>query len=299
MKRSTMGMLTRMHLNGMSFFAGRTRNDTIDGSRRRRAASGFTLLELMLVIGVIALILAMIFGAVTQVTGKGKQAQCAGNARVWGQALLLALSDNNGQFPSQGSNPAFADPTPVPAMTNAWYNLLPIYAGLDPMSNLWIRNTMPRPRSKSAFICPSAPPTEVPSNARDYYANYAINLWVEASDRGCSGNGAPTASGFSRFLRISQIAKPASFVAMAENPTGIGDNGNAGYRYGQTHAEFMGDPVTGDAFRHNSRANVIFADGHASAYSKTNIYNNGMDKYWNYGGLQWNPDNKNLDGACN
>ena len=60
----------------------------------------------------------------------------------------------------------------------------------------------------------------------------------------------------------------------------------------------MGSPDSGDAFRHNGKANICFADGHAASFDKDAIYDSSMgDLYSNYGAIQWNPD-RNLDGTC-
>ena len=61
----------------------------------------------------------------------------------------------------------------------------------------------------------------------------------------------------------------------------------------------MGSPASGDAFRHNGMANIAFADGHAASFKKEVIYSNSLTNhiYWNYGGIQWNPD-RNVDGSC-
>jgi len=259
------------------------------------AKTGFTLIELLLVIGIIAILAAILFPALNAATGKANESKCLANARQWGSATTLYVAENEGAFPSQGSNPSFADPQPSANLTNAWYQALPPLVGSPAMSNLWIVRKMPRPRDKSIFICPAAKPEPTIQSDRDYYSNYAQNQWLEAGNRGCSGSGA---SGFSRFLRMSQVPRPASFVVMTEQSTGVGANGQNGYKYGQTHVVYMGYPASGDAFRHNGRACVTFADGHAGSFAKAKVYTAAMNDYWNYGGIQWNPDNPNLDGAC-
>ena len=128
-----------------------------------------------------------------------------------------------------------------------------------------------------------------------YYGSYSYNLWIEALDRGCAASGG---SGYSRYLRLSQIKNPATFAVWADAPAGVGANNNYGYRYAWTHPTYMSFPAVADAFRHGGKANIGFADGHVATYAKESIYTSTMDKYWNYGGIQWNPDNPNLEGAC-
>ncbi|MBX7259294.1 MAG: prepilin-type N-terminal cleavage/methylation domain-containing protein [Candidatus Hydrogenedentes bacterium] len=246
-------------------------------------------MELLLVIGIIAILAALLFPALNAATAKANESKCMSNARQWGTAATLYVADHDGAFPNQGSAPGsgFADPTPGTNVL-AWYNSLPPYVGSPAASNLWIIRKMPRPRDKSIFICPAAKLEPTITSDRDYYGNYAQNQWLEAGNR-------PAGSGYSRYLRMSQVAKPASFVVMTEQSSGIGVNGQLGYKYGQTHVVYMGYPTSGDGFRHNSKANITFADGHAAGFAKSAIYFAGMADTDNSGGIQWNPDNSKLD----
>ena len=262
---------------------------------------GFTLVELLSVIAIIAILAALLFPALNRASARANTTRCLSNIRQWGAAATLYLSDNDGYYPPQGNAPESGQMASI--YTNAWYNVLPPYVGCEVMSNLYARKAMPRPGDKSLFICPAAPPTPAPqpTDKSTYYCSYAYNLWVVADNRGCKNK--DDESGFGTYLRYSQIPDPSRFVLFAENPTGIGENSNPGYRYAWTHPKYMAFPVQGDAFRHSGAANICFADGHAGTYLKTKIYAEGMTagtgQYWNYGGIQWNPDNPNLEGACN
>ena len=264
-----------------------------------RARRAFTLVELLAVIAVIAILAALLLPMIGHSMERGRRTQCLSNLRQWGAGLNLYLSDNKGKFPAQGSGGGgLADPLDP----DAWFNVIPPYVGEPAISNLWILRKMPRPRQKSLFICPSSPtaPAPNPSDNRTYYCSYSYNLWIEARDRGCAASGGPTR--YSDYLRLSQIKNPTVFAVFADNPPGIGENGNYGYLYAWTHPKYMAYPSDGDAFRHNDAANICFADGHVATYQRDQIYTDGMEdsdgKYWNYGGVQWNPDNTNLNGEC-
>lgn len=60
---------------------------------------GFTLLELLLVITIIALLAGMIFPVTTQVVDRARATRCMGNLRQIGMAALAAADDNDGRFP--------------------------------------------------------------------------------------------------------------------------------------------------------------------------------------------------------
>ena len=63
---------------------------------RRRA---FTLVELLIVVGLIAVLLSLLLPAVNRARQMAAQAGCAGNMRQIGMALTLYAQDNDGFFP--------------------------------------------------------------------------------------------------------------------------------------------------------------------------------------------------------
>ncbi|WP_075088415.1 type II secretion system protein [Verrucomicrobium spinosum] len=60
---------------------------------------GFTLLELLVVIGVVAVLATLVLVAGRSVLSKARQAKCAGNLRQLGTAILSYTQDHDGTFP--------------------------------------------------------------------------------------------------------------------------------------------------------------------------------------------------------
>ncbi|MBM3835290.1 MAG: type II secretion system protein [Verrucomicrobia bacterium] len=61
--------------------------------------SGFTLVELLVVIGVIAILASLLMPALARAKGKANQAKCLNNLRQLGLSLALYADDQSGEFP--------------------------------------------------------------------------------------------------------------------------------------------------------------------------------------------------------
>src|SRR5438270_13626598 len=70
----------------------------------RRRGSGFSLAELLVVIGIITLLIAVLLPVLARVRMASRSVVCLSNLRQWGQAFQMYLSNNHGRtIPEQGS----------------------------------------------------------------------------------------------------------------------------------------------------------------------------------------------------
>jgi prepilin-type N-terminal cleavage/methylation domain-containing protein/prepilin-type processing-associated H-X9-DG protein len=65
----------------------------------RKRSRGFTLVELLVVIGIIALLISLLLPALNKAQAASRQIQCASNLRTLGQAAFIYASEYHGNYP--------------------------------------------------------------------------------------------------------------------------------------------------------------------------------------------------------
>jgi prepilin-type processing-associated H-X9-DG protein/prepilin-type N-terminal cleavage/methylation domain-containing protein len=125
----------------------------------------FTLVELLVVMGIIAILVTISFGAITSMIKAGQAGKCAGNMRQIGIAFQGYLGDNNNVMPQR-----------VYAADNnlGYFNLLAPYSGGSTND-----------KSSTIFVCPSHStcsfPAEPSYGMNWYYDNTSVLAVTELS----------------------------------------------------------------------------------------------------------------------
>jgi prepilin-type N-terminal cleavage/methylation domain-containing protein/prepilin-type processing-associated H-X9-DG protein len=220
--------------------------------RNSKLFSGFTLVELLITIGIIAVLAALILPVLARGKAAAKKIQCIGNARQLGITWMLYSADHNDRLVANGKNapPNESGPHWVQGgFVYAPYSVDPKYIS-DPRFALFA----PYIRTLKTYICPGDPPTLVVNQqpfprVRSYELNSYVGWEGPWEER--------LATEFRVFRKQSQIIpNPAEiFLFQDVNPKSI-------------CWPFFGVCMDQDAFfnfpgsSHNRGGVISFADGH-------------------------------------
>jgi prepilin-type N-terminal cleavage/methylation domain-containing protein/prepilin-type processing-associated H-X9-DG protein len=182
-------------------------------SRRRQA---FTLVELLVVIGIIALLISMLLPALNRARESAKTVQCASNMRQIGIACRMYAEANKSAVPPGNAMPADRGPDWIPGVaagtatgeyTAPWTSLNPKFAAWNTLDLLWIQGYIKQPGRKpnvpsnngtlpgsygehfpsastdgGVFFCPNrTPQQEGAPGTHDYKISYLMNFAAHPS----------------------------------------------------------------------------------------------------------------------
>jgi prepilin-type N-terminal cleavage/methylation domain-containing protein len=204
------------------------------GNCRRRSvqSSGFTLVELLVVIGIIALLIAILLPALSRARESANQIKCGSNLRQIGMAMFMYTSDNAGYFPAaaRADRQELNDYVYWQQPSTYWdSNLFSVALG-NPRSldNGALVKYMGRHFNPQAWTCPSDDPashlatyTLVPGVYPHYPYSYTMNYLLD-STYDSSGSTAWMGG----VMKISRIHHAAATIMMGEEATSTVNDGS-------------------------------------------------------------------------
>jgi len=237
--------------------------------------NGFTLIEMLTVIGIIAVLSGIIIPVTARARAKGRQTACLSNLKQISAAVLMYAGDYSNRLPD--TDPLF------------WSTCSPNASG---RSRSWqgAIKTFAKDATDSLFVCPSARKL-VPdgSNAATDMTGYAYNgaYWKGsrkpptacfASSRVCAP--ADNCTGLDGYLKLQKIESPVDTIMAVDSPP------SGSYQAGDEDASDCGVPANAGANapstldanakrpepRHGSGVNVLFTDGHVKWHLEEFLY---------------------------
>ena len=208
--------------------------------RRLVRPSAFTLVELMIVIGIVALLAGLLLPALSRVREGARAVACLSNLRQWSSALHIYADTNGGCLPRRGQGWVPAARVDVVQNPYDWFNALPPILGMDPYGKLSAEHRISRPGSRpDVWLCPDAIDTVAPANFFGYAMNMGLSVWAaDGPDR------------------ITRIGEASTMVFLTDAP---GPNCS-------TWPTAKPRPYN-PAARHAGRVNIAFVDGHVASFT--------------------------------
>ncbi len=219
-----------------------------------RARRGFTLIEMLVVIGIIALLAAILFPVFGRVREGGRRTACSSNLQQLGLSFRQYLQDDGGRYPGAGQYQKWGNGGHwVSGVNDTDAGTASKLAKLDDPG-------------KGEPIANAASATGF--NAANVEAGALYPYVKEAKVYYCPSNpsGAQKRLSYSMNCAIAgmgevRIKEPSSIILLVDE-----EKANDGYLY--TAGKLTGGGTSTDELtqRHNTSGNLLFVDGHVKAY---------------------------------
>jgi prepilin-type N-terminal cleavage/methylation domain-containing protein/prepilin-type processing-associated H-X9-DG protein len=200
------------------------------GNRRRAA---FTLVELLVVIGIIAILIGILLPALSKARRAGMDITCMSNLRQFGSGIMIYVNQNNGSLPQkgpdgsdQGSNNFGPPNTDVTGYDDpsVWFNAIPPLVNNKSYYDMLVDDYHGLKKApcaegeKSIFICPLAGPPATQNGHDIVSGDYFLLFGTDSSKTILNSTGLVGLKQFKFALSYVWNSKLATTLTTGDGP---------------------------------------------------------------------------------
>ncbi len=243
----------------------------MSGRRNQQGRSAFTLVELLVVIGILAVLIAMLLPALNKARASARSLKCLSNLRQIGIGFTMYRMEWNNWLPPLTWDRARVNISKDPYTEKPYgmWDCIGPYLGLKDWGGIsgipgtpkeyasfWSNPERLRRMRQSAFACPEVP-NPMAWSGNNGSACYAESLYMQLPSGGFSGSNTRP---WAKVRKFNQIPDPSVKIHVADSDDWhLGDISSVVLTGQKADRTF-------DIFRHMNGGNVLFADGHAQYF---------------------------------